>query len=113
MSPSPPKQLSKTNRFWLSYDLGLASDYGPLYTWLDKIQARECGDSVATFTSNKTREELKKELIDVVRSTVPSGRLYLIGKNSAGKIVGGFILGGRKRPSWSGFAQDMETGEEE
>ena len=113
MSPSSPKQLPKTNRFWLSYDLGLQGDYGPLYTWLDKIQARECGDSVATFTSNKAREQLKKELIGVMQSAGSLGRLYLIGKNSAGKTVGGFILGGRKRPSWSGFAQDVETGEEE
>jgi hypothetical protein len=113
MSSSSSKESPKTSRFWLSYDLGIQGDYGPLYAWLDKTQARDCGDSVATFTSDKTREQLKTDLVRVVKSAGPSGRLYLIGRNASGRVVGGFIFGGRKRPPWSGFAQETETGEEE
>ncbi len=30
---------------WLSYDLGIQGDYPSLYEWLDKHQAKECGDN--------------------------------------------------------------------
>jgi hypothetical protein len=112
MNQSLPGQPRKTKmrRFWLSYDLGLQADYGPLYAWLDKMQARECGDSAATFTVDKSRERVAKELAEVVRK----GRLYLIGRTAAGKTIGGFILGGRKRAPWSGFAEGaVEAAEEE
>jgi ribosomal protein L36 len=99
------------NRFWLSYDLGFQGEYGPLYVWLDKAKARECGDSVATFQSGQTREQVAKDLHRVVRR---EGRLYLIGKNKDGKFVGGFISGGRKSSPWVGFADNTsEAGEEE
>ena len=98
------------NRFWLSYDLGFQGDYGPLYVWLDNAKGRECGDSVATFQSNHTREQVAKELQRVLKR---EGRLYLIGKNKAGKIVGGFIAGGRKHPPWLGSAESANEVDEE
>jgi hypothetical protein len=39
--------------------------------------------------------------------------LYLIGKNKAGKIVGGFIEGGRKHSPWLGFAESATEADEE
>jgi hypothetical protein len=50
-------------RFWLSYDLGIEGDYAPLYRWLDNVSAKDCGDSLATFLSDKTREQIGTELI--------------------------------------------------
>ena len=49
-------------RYWLSFDLGLQGQYDELYAWLDRLGARECGDAVATFRSDKSRDELTAEL---------------------------------------------------
>ena len=51
--------------FWLSYDLGIKGDYTGLYTFLDSVDAKECGDSVAFFTKDfgeKFLDALKKEI---------------------------------------------------
>jgi hypothetical protein len=89
-------------RFWLSYDLGLRGDYQPLYEWLDKVEAEECGDSVATFLSPDSREKLGKSLKRIAKS---GGRFYLIGQNEKGKLVGGFVAGRRRVPApWAGAA---------
>ncbi len=99
------------NRFWLSYDFGIQGEYGELYAWLDEIDAKDCGDSVATFTIDATREEVSKRITKV---TGMRGRLYLIGKNKAGKVSGGFIAGRRKAPPWTGMSSKMsQDGEEE
>ena len=50
------------NRFWISLDLGLRGNYEELYKWLDNLAANECGESAATFTTEKTREEIQREL---------------------------------------------------
>ena len=98
-------------RFWLSYDLGLRGDYQPLYQWLDELQAEECGDSVATFVSEDSREKLAKSLKRIAKS---GGRFYLIGRNQKGKFVGGFVAGRRIVPaSWSGAAGHSIDAEEE
>ena len=39
---------------WLSYDLGVRGDYEGLYAWLDKHQAKECGDNIAYFVYGYT-----------------------------------------------------------
>jgi hypothetical protein len=31
-------------RYWISFDLGLQGDYEPLYEWLDRHEALECGE---------------------------------------------------------------------
>ena len=90
------------SRFWLSYDLGLRGDYQPLYEWLDAMEAQECGDSVATFEADTTRDQIKKQLKRIAKN---GGRLYLIGRNKDGPVVGGFIAGRRRVPApWSGAA---------
>ncbi len=101
----------KESRFWLFFDLGLRGDYGRLYAWLDSVQARECGDSAASFVSEQPRERITQEL----RRRVDRGaRLYLVGKTRDGRRLGGFIVGKRKVAPWTGFAEAAaDTGEEE
>jgi hypothetical protein len=57
----------KPSRYWLSFDLGVRGDYEALYEWLDALDAKECGDSVATFLSPNTHEEIAEELSQVSR----------------------------------------------
>jgi hypothetical protein len=114
-------------RYWISYDLGLRGNYDQLYAWLDKHGARECGDSVATFLSKKSRAEVVKELSDVLdlsgkqRATGARGaaavlggekpinpRIYIITMKEGGK----FVFGRRKPAPWTGYAQVLDSGEE-
>ncbi|MGH7934548.1 MAG: hypothetical protein ACREQN_15490, partial [Candidatus Binataceae bacterium] len=84
-------------RYWLSFDLGLRGNYEGLYQWLDNLKARECGDSAATFVSDISPDEMKKQLSKIAG---PSGRAYLVftvrkfGKTEG--VRGKFILGRRK-----------------
>jgi hypothetical protein len=100
----------KKNRFWFTYDFGVQGDYGPLYAWLDDVDAKDCGDSVATFKLEGTREEVSKTITKVIGM---SGRMYLIGKNRDGIVTGGFISGRRKAPPWTGSSNKMAQDQEE
>jgi hypothetical protein len=100
----------KKNRFWLSYDFGIQGDYRSLYSWLDDIGAEDCGDSVASFEINGTREDVIKAIEKVAGL---KGRLYLIGRNKEGKVTGGFISGRRKSPPWTGSSNKTTKLEEE
>lgn len=102
-----PKAASM--RYWLSFDLGLRGDYDALYAWLDEQGAKECGDSVATFQSKKTREEIVKEVKRVLDDK-KNPRVYIISTKSGGK----FVLGKRKlRAPWSGYAEVSVSGGED
>lgn len=104
-------------RYWISFDLGLQGDYEQLYAWLDRQDykergdqrgANECGDNVATFVSDKSREQIEKEL-----KTRLSGqrkpRIYIITTKDGGK----FVFGKRKLPPWKGYAEvELDSGEE-
>ncbi len=93
-------------RYWLSFDLGLQGNYEALYVWLDNLRAKECGDGVATFESEKTREQLADELSEILEK---KARIYIINMKQGGK----FILGKRKVAPWLGFAEStLETEEE-
>jgi hypothetical protein len=87
-------------RYWLSFDLGLHGDYDALYGWLDQQDARECGDNVATFESKKPRDEIVKELKNLVDDK-KNPRIYNISRKQGGK----FALGKRKRAPWTGYAE--------
>jgi hypothetical protein len=95
-------------RYWISFDLGIRGNYASLYEWLDRYKAKECGESVATFLSEKTRDQIVQELKKVVdMDTNP--RIYIIVMKQGGK----FVLGHRKVPPWLGHAQEiLESGEE-
>ncbi len=98
----------KQQRYWLSFDLGLRGNYEELYEWLDDLDAKECGDSVATFLSAKSREQIADELSNLLGSD-KKARVYIINMNQGGK----FILGKRKVAPWVGYSrQAVETEEE-
>jgi hypothetical protein len=91
----------KDKRFWLSVEMGFLSDADKLYEWLDRHEAKECGQNIATFRSELAREELVKELLGLVDKEC---RLYLIDRTAGGR----FILGKRKRRApWDGYAKVM------
>jgi hypothetical protein len=103
--------VSAVPRFWLSFDLGLRGNYEELYQWLDAAGAHECGDNVATFVMNKTREQITAELSKILEK---NARIYLIGPGKKGRVAGRFVLGRRKkRPPWSGYAVAESEDEEE
>lgn len=93
---------------WLSFDLGVKGDYEGMYQWLDKLDAKECGDSFAFFEypyKNDLLEDLKNDIqaaIEVTKKT----RIYIIYYGSSNKPVGKFIIGNRKSSPWTGYAGD-------
>jgi hypothetical protein len=91
--------------------LGIRGNYEELYQWLDENDAVECGESVATFTSKKSKENIQKELKGLLNK---EARIYLIRKDPDGRFRGGFILGNRKaKAPWIGYAIISEKVEEE
>ncbi len=99
--------MDKT-RYWLSFDLGLHGNYEELYEWLDAQDARECGDSVASFLSEKSREKLTDEIRERVGDNARA-RVYLIALHQGGK----FVLGKRKPAPWEGYSRVSIESEEE
>lgn len=95
-------------RYWLSFDLGLHGNYEDLYEWLDQGGAKECGDSVATFLSDKTREEIAQELSQILGPD-KKARVYLINLKQGGK----FMIGRRKAAPWAGHSPQAVEAEEE
>ncbi|MDP8239853.1 MAG: hypothetical protein P9X24_12250 [Candidatus Hatepunaea meridiana] len=97
-------------RYWLSYDLGLRGHYNELYEWLDNVNAKECGESVATFLSDMSPQEIEDELEEILNT---GARIYLVWKPEIGSIKGKFILGKRKKkPPWFGYAEVEEDVED-
>jgi hypothetical protein len=106
---------------WLAYDLDIINgDFEGLYTLLDKLNAKECGECLAFFQievsdEGKIEETIEKLLLDHVKIT-ENDRIYIIFsryENGVKKIKGKFLFGKRKRtPPWKGYAL-VETKEEE
>ena len=91
------------SRVWLTIDLGVRGPYEELYTWLDNAGAKECGSDTATFTTNKSVGEIKKELLSFLDEKC---RVYIVYKNP-GKdngYNGKFLFGNRKRAPWYGYS---------
>lgn len=99
--------MASGKRCWLIFDLGLRGNYEGLYVWLDKMQAKECGDNVATFITEKTRKEIKKELSKLLDE---NARAYFIDLKDS---KGGFIKGGREKALWAGYGKEQVEVEEE
>ena len=86
-------------RYWLSFELGFRPDHEPLFEWLDSVEAKECGESVATFLSSKSKAQIAKEVTKLVDKET---RLYLIDLKTGGR----FVNGKRKRKAvWDGYAK--------
>jgi hypothetical protein len=91
---------------WISYDLGVSGDYEGLYSWLDDLDAKECGDSVAFINTYN----YESNLIDYFKADIKSkvklrqrDRIYLwFKKDGVLNITGKFIFGNRKASPWEG-----------
>lgn len=102
--------------FWLSYDLGIKGDYNGLYTFLDSVEAKECGDSITFFQKdygNDFLDGLTTELKTHVKFS-KTDRIYVIYvEDSTKKAKGTFLFGGRKRAPWEGYATKVASIDEE
>lgn len=88
-------------RYWVSFDLGLKGNYDNLFEWLDTTEAKECGDFMATFVTERSKTQVENELKKTVDE---NARIYLISFSEGGK----FIKGKRKNPNWAGYAKGTE-----
>ncbi|MDH5414633.1 MAG: hypothetical protein OEW87_10890 [Flavobacteriaceae bacterium] len=102
--------MSKST-IWIHYDFGVLGDYESFYQWLDKQEAKECGDGLALLKyeySGNLIESLKSELDGSIIVTKKT-RMYVIYRDQQSqKMKGVFIFGGRKTPVWSGFFRKNE-----
>jgi len=101
------KEPAKT-RYWISFDLGLMGNYGHLYEWLDSMDAKECGPSVATVTTTESRDQLAAEIQRALKGA-PRARAYVISMKQGGR----FVVGGRKAAPWEGFAETAASAVDE
>lgn len=95
--------MNKT--IWISFDLGIKSDYDGLYAWLDNKNAKECGNNLAVLKVelnqlSSIKEEVKQDLEGV--SFGKRDRVYIIWREGK-KVKGSFIIGGRKSSPWQGY----------
>lgn len=108
--------MSTKKAIWISYDLGLKGDYTSLYSWLDSVKAKECGDSMAFFMK-EFDSDIVKSLASEIQTRVniqPKDRIYLIYKDDrTGKMKGKYLFGNRKRAPWEGFATSVSGAEED
>lgn len=92
--------------YWISFDLGLKGDYPGLYTWLDNLGAKECGNSFAYFiweSNGNHLDEIKDALITNVKIE-DHNRIYLVYIDQDLKLTrGAFLFGSRKRSPWEGY----------
>lgn len=102
--------------FWLSYDLGIKGDYTGLYTFLDSVDAKECGDSIAYFQKDYGNDFLDS-LINELKSCINfnhTDRIYVVySDNDTNKSKGKWLIGGRKRAPWEGYAIKNASVEED
>jgi hypothetical protein len=102
----------------MSYDLGVDGDYDGLYHWLDKVGAKECGDSVASFDfkySSKFEVELKRALKGAFKVTKRT-RVYIVRrepKNGESRVKGSWLIGSRRAAPWAGHAYSYDRSDEE
>ncbi len=110
VEPKSGEVMLKEKLYWLSYDLGLRGHYEEFYEWLDTWDAKDCGESVATFHSELSFSQIKDELESILNK---GARIYLIWRTESGSIKGRFILGKRKKkPPWFGYAEVEEDVED-
>jgi hypothetical protein len=99
---------------WVSFDLGVKGDYEGMYEWLDSHGASECGDSVACFWYDYSRDlltELTEDLMKSVEIDVRKNRIYVI-RLVEGKMKGSFVLGHRRNAPWTGYASTVAQSED-
>jgi hypothetical protein len=99
---------TRARRVWMSFDLGVQGDYEGLYAWLDRQEAEECGDNVATFLFRYRGDDAAVDVLSSVKKAVTltkRSRIYVSRSDGDGKAyVGKFIYGKRKVALWKGYA---------
>lgn len=93
--------------FWISYDLSFGADYTGLYAWLDTVNAKECGDSLATFHMEYDGDPIEKIKSGIEQFFKPTDRdrIYLVYMDEeTQKHKGRFLYGRRKSSPWEGYA---------
>jgi len=107
----------KKKAFWISYDLGLKGDYPGMYKFLDTLEAKECGDSLAFFNKflgdNGSYTQVIKDELEKYVTLSSTDRIYLIHLDDENRIKGHFINGGRKRAPWDGYADGISDTDED
>ena len=102
---------------WLSYDLGVKGDYEGLYAWLDDLEAKECGDSLAFFSYEVEHgEDLIEKIKEDIKNNVSitkRDRIYIILRGEERKIRGKFIFGKRKSSPWTGYGTKAVEADED
>jgi uncharacterized protein (UPF0128 family) len=110
----------KKVRVWISFDLGVKGDYEGMYSWLDAREAKECGDSVATFlyelhSDNIEIEDILNDIKNDIEKNVDldpkKNRVYVIA-HVKDNIKGIFIFGRRRNAPWVGSADTGEQGDD-
>ena len=78
-----------------------------MYSWLDDLEAKECGDSLAFFNYEIDRDE---DLIEKIKEDIKNNvsitkrdRIYIIFRSAEKKLKGKFIFGKRKSSPWTGY----------
>lgn len=108
--------MNVNKAIWISYDLGLKGDYSGLYTFLDSVKAKECGDSFAFFEKDygtDLLEGLKKDIEKHVNLS-KTDRIYVIYLDTDNvRMKGKFLFGNRKRAPWEGYAFQGVNAEED
>ena len=95
---------------WLSFDLGVQGDYEGLYKFLDRHGAKECGDSVACFWYETTGNFTDSLTVEIAANVETNGktRIYTIWMADNNVMKGRFLIGHRKNPPWTGYAESEE-----
>lgn len=105
----------KANIVWLSYDLGFSGDYTGLYSWLDKHDAKECGDNLAVIKDYEYTNDIFVDIALELKKHVSlknTDRIYLIAKVN-GELKGKFIFGKRKKAPWVGYSDYLTSSNED
>lgn len=99
---------------WLVYDFDIGGDFEGLYTFLDSLGAKECGNGVASILwHHDCIEDLEIELSEIV-DIREKDRIYVIYRDmESNKMKGKFLFGKRKRNPWSGYGIELEEEDEE
>ena len=100
--------MKDSKTIFLSWDFGLRGDFQGLFTWLDRQEAKECGNNLAVFSfkfdSGDFLDELEIQLKNEVKFE-KRDRVYAIWREAeADKLKGKFLFGSRKTAPWEGFA---------
>jgi hypothetical protein len=104
--------MATKKAFWVSYDFGFKGDYTGLYTWLDSVEAKECGDNSAFFIKEYDGDLTDAVKNDILKYVTPdkTDRIYLIYLDTdTQKMKGNFLFGRRKRAPWEGYSEETGT----